>query len=179
MEDDQFKQDFSLERFLSFKSQNWVVLKGPLLTEDVSTFEIKILKSILIDQNAGGDSIYFEFGFCTPDYVGVTLAWDERVWSFGSGTSHFSFHKSSNHIGELLKINDIITITADRIKSQMTMKINENDYGIIFNNLQKNICFAVSIRGDLEIEILNFHKKLRILDLINQKKVIDLTFHFH
>lgn len=174
----QIEREFTLQNHLEFKANSWVLYKGTRIIKEITTFEIKITKCPLMDRDDGADIIYFAIGFCSPSFNGNVLAWNEKIWSYGSGTSYSIFNKSSLTIGQVIKVNDVITMSVDIKKGEMSLKINENDHGVVFTEVEKDLCFAVCVRCNLEIELLNL-KGLDIIDLWKERKSIDINFNFY
>lgn len=176
---EKYQQDFSFQKQLLFQTNWWKIFKGPILPLGISEIKIKIIKCNLIDTKDKMDSKYFIFGVCTPDFNNHSLAWHKDVWSFGSGSDSGIFqNKTYNKNGQLIGINDEITLKIDLNQHEMGLKINSNDFGVVCTQLPDRVCFAISTRDDLEIELEKLNNHEYFYEFFQKKKIMDLNINF-
>lgn len=173
-----YKEDFKFEKNVSFKTTDWTLYKGPVLPLGTSEIKIKIIKCKLIGIQCNRDVIYFDIGVCTLDFNDDCIAWCDNAWGFGSGLEYGIYqHSDQDIIGQLIEINDEITFKVDLRVGEMSLKINNNDYGVVFTKINPDVCFAISTRGDLDVEFM-FRQLYNISDLRKLKKGTDISFYF-
>lgn len=173
------QHDFSFQKHLSFKADEWKVFKGPILPIDISEINIKLIRNQSMEDEDFSDVIFFLFGVCTLDFDQSVLAWDKRVWSFGSGIESYVYQdEDSIQKGKVININDKLTLKIDLINHEMSLKVNTEDFGVICTNLSSNVCCAISTRADLEVELEFLKNNNYFYEYFIKKKLIDINIQF-
>jgi len=95
------------------------------------------------------------------------------------GYKQDGFEKQTR-FGRRVEVGDIISITFNRIKCELSLKIEDEDYGVMDENLFEDEYFGIVALCSESIEFIEYleEHESKIIELLQKKKMLDLKFQF-